>query len=104
MFRGRLFFTRRRQEIDAIVEADEDVVVAHAQPVAIVQLDTTRVRGRLVRVIDEDAVRAGVDQPVLAAVELHFEMMAGNHATRVGQDPVVAGRTSNGATVHAEHA
>ena len=60
----------RRQEIDAVVQAHQDLVVAEAQPVAVLQRHRSGLRDRIVRFVDEHAVRALVAQPVGAAAIL----------------------------------
>jgi hypothetical protein len=103
VFGGRVLVARRRQEVDAAVDADQDVIVAHPQSVPVAQLDLAGHRGGLVCVVDEDAVGAGVDQPVLAAVELHLEVMARHDAARIGQHPVVVRGAADVAAIDAEN-
>ena len=101
---GRVFLGRRRQEIDAAVEAHVDVVIADAQAVAVAQLDRALAGGRLVRIVDVDAVGADVLQPVRAAAVLDLEVVTRDDALGVWQHPVVVGRAADGPAVDAEHA
>src|SRR5688572_2525238 len=91
-----------RQEVDAAVQAHEHLVVAHAQPVAVVQLYRTDREGRFLGLVDVDTVRARVLEPEHAAAVFNLAVMARENTLGIGQDPVVVRRTTDRPAIDAE--
>src|SRR6185437_902083 len=78
-------------------DLDDDLVVADVEPVPVAQRLRDRTRGRLVRRVDEGAVRAGILEVESAARGAHPRMAAGHEVLRVRKHPVVAGNAADGA-------
>jgi hypothetical protein len=78
--------------------------VAEQHPVAVLELERPAGGHRLLRLVHEHAVGAGVPDPERATAILDLAVMTGDDTTWIRQHPVVVGRAADGAAVHAEHA
>ncbi len=94
----------RHGDTFAVVDGDGDLEITEAQHVTVEQAADVALADRLAIAVDVNAVGAGIDEIVDAALEIDGRMTSGNVAIRVRQDPVVLQRTADRAAFLVEHA
>ena len=87
------------------IQGDDDLIVADAQDIAVLQPIAARaeLRDRLRLIIDEHPVGAQVFEVEVSVAKMDAGVVRGHVAQRVGQHPIIVARAPDRAAAHAEN-